>query len=252
MAGPGAARPAPVRSSPFVRLDDGGFPLEAVGESHYQDALLQICGRYNRYGHQHECEASIGLEPDNPYDANAVRVSIQGRTVGYLPRHQASRVAAAMRELGISAAGCGARVNGGWRTNQHDQGYFGVRLAVPTWGPIDFGSAGTSTVEQSSFEDRPRVERPKASPTGPLSGHRVVILGSRGDCELASQLAKAGARIMAGLGKTTTLLVVAGRSRPFDEGTRQTAYYYMAEEMIAQGANIQILSEEEAISLIAA
>jgi hypothetical protein len=115
---------------------DGSFPMEVVGESNYQDVLQEICGGFSRHGHDKAVEACLELEPTNPHDANAVRITIAGATVGYLPRAQAERVSSFMRSNGFNPLVCDALINGGWRTNQHDSGFFGVRLGVPNRGPI--------------------------------------------------------------------------------------------------------------------
>ena len=51
----------------------GTFPIDAVGESHYQDALSKICGGKSEDGHEHECVARLVLEDENPHDDQAVR-----------------------------------------------------------------------------------------------------------------------------------------------------------------------------------
>lgn len=116
---------------------NGSFPMEVVGESNYQDSLHRICGGFNRQGHDKVVEACLELEPKNPHDANAVRITISGLVVGYLSRVQAERVASFMRSNGFNSLGCAALINGGWRTNQHDSGFFGVRLGIPNKGAIE-------------------------------------------------------------------------------------------------------------------
>lgn len=108
-----------------------------VWRSNYQDALHRICGGFSRQGHKMAVEASLELEPTNPHDANAVRITISGLKVGYLPRAQAERVASFMGSNGFGALVCNAQINGGWRTNQYDSGFFGVRLGVPNRGTIE-------------------------------------------------------------------------------------------------------------------
>ena len=137
------------RKIPMVKWRDGSFPLEVVGESQHQDALVAICGPHSRDGYDVRCQAVLELEPNNPYDPNAVRVSISNRKVGYLARDQAERVGAQMREIGMAVASCQARVRGGWRTNQYDEGNFGVTLAVPARGWIDFGIGSQPTKKRS-------------------------------------------------------------------------------------------------------
>lgn len=116
----------------------GSFPMEAVGESYYQEALQSICGPFTRDGHESVFLAIIQLEPTNPHDSNAVVIKIRNRIVGYLPRDQALRVGSQMRSKGISAATCNALIRGGWRTNQYDEGLYGVRLSIPKHGEIEF------------------------------------------------------------------------------------------------------------------
>lgn len=131
------ARSKPPSAS--IQWREGSFPMEVVGESYYQDALTSICGRHSRHGHEVECVATIEREPSNPCDPNSVKVVIQGQKVGHLSREQAARVGEQMSKAGLSAALCAARISGGWRTNQYDEGSFGVRLAIPNRGDIQFG-----------------------------------------------------------------------------------------------------------------
>jgi hypothetical protein len=62
--------------------------VNVAGESHYQDALRAIAGDAGGQVRL-EREATLVPEPDNPHDANAVKVLIGGRLVGYLPRAEA-------------------------------------------------------------------------------------------------------------------------------------------------------------------
>ena len=59
--------------------------LGVVGESQYQPALREVARRTR------VCEATLVAEPDNPFDANAVAVKIEGEVVGYVPRSHARR-----------------------------------------------------------------------------------------------------------------------------------------------------------------
>ncbi|MEM9138209.1 MAG: HIRAN domain-containing protein [Pseudomonadota bacterium] len=218
--------------------------MEVVGESNYQQALSTICGAHTRDGYDQQLSAIIELEPSNQYDSNAVVVKIQGQVVGYLPREQAARVGSKMREEGLSSTGCQARVRGGWRTNQHDEGNFGVRLAIPQRGWIDFGTGRMPTKESAWPKKSPTAKRPEPADSGPLCGEWVAIIGAPSDGDLARKLAAQGARIMAGVGKSTTLLVVA-EDRPFTPGLLRSAQYRKAEEQISKGASLRILSKSE-------
>lgn len=85
---------------------------------------------------------------------------------------------------------------------------------------------------------------PKPAPAGPLKGERVAILGEPRDSVLAHWLASAGARVMASVGATTTMLVV-GSAQPFGRFFHASPPYRRAEELRREGAAIQIVSEEE-------
>lgn len=128
----GAASP----SLPLIVWREGSYPTQAVGESNYQAALEVICGGYSRHGHEVLCEASLIPDPTNPYDANAVKVVIARHLVGYLCRDDAIRFGEEMTAAGRLGEGarCAAKVKGGWRTNQYDEGQFGVSLGVPGRG----------------------------------------------------------------------------------------------------------------------
>lgn len=237
---------------PTIVWRANSHPMEVVGESHYQDALSSICGSHSRHGHELACAAVISLDPTNAFDANAVKVSIQGRHVGFLNRDQAVRVGTAMRSLGLATAVAEARISGGWRTNQYDEGHFGVRLSIPNHGAIDFGDAGVWQDESGGqvWPKKPKTERPVAAETGPMAGERVAIMGQAADGELARVLAGAGAKITASLGKTTTILVVANDHPPYQFGTRRSSTYKMAEELIAAGKSLRILSQREVEELL--
>lgn len=237
----------PRSSTTRIKWRDGSFPMQVVGESNYQNALIAICGPYSREGHDGEYQALIEREPSNRFDPNAVMVKINGRMVGYLDRSQAERVSQQMLEERISSAVCGARVRGGWRTNQYDEGSYGVSLAIPNHGWIDFGTGSKQPhPSKPAWPRKPSrsTKRPEAASSGPLAGHWVVLVGARSDSEIAEELAGVGAKIMQGLGKSTTLLVVAGEE-PFDFSIRRSATFLRAEEMISTGARLRIVSVSE-------
>jgi hypothetical protein len=232
-----APRLSPRKSRPpriVWRADS--FPTEVVGESNYQSALTSICGPHSRHGHDLEVVASLSREPENAHDPKAVMVSVRGLKVGYLPRDQAERVSAQMHSEGIATAECNARIQGGWRTNQHDEGHFGIRLAMPMRGWIDFGIGA----EPPGGHPKPST-RPLPARRGPMSREWVVVLGQASDGPIAHMLAGKGAHVMAGIGKSTSIMVVNGE-RPFDEGLRNSATYKKAE---AAGPRLRIMTMDE-------
>lgn len=69
-----------------------------------------------------------------PYDNKAIRVDIQGETVGYLSRELARNFRERMKEAGHPGltARCSAIIVGGWDRGGGDIGYFGVKIDLPT------------------------------------------------------------------------------------------------------------------------
>jgi DNA polymerase-3 subunit epsilon len=90
----------------------------------------------------------------------------------------------------------------------------------------------------------PPRRRPTPAATGPLAGERVAIIASPHNTELAAEIANAGGRVMGNVGRTTTMLVIAG-ARPFSSGVRTTTSFLKAEAMAADGGTISILTAEE-------
>ena len=67
---------------------EGRALINVAGESHYQDALHEIAGE-SEGEVRLETTAALIPEPTNPHDPNAIRVEIDGKLVGYLPREKA-------------------------------------------------------------------------------------------------------------------------------------------------------------------
>jgi hypothetical protein len=111
------------------RRAERSFNVEVVGESNYQAALERICGGRSRDGAEKYVTATLVPEDSNPYDENAVRVDIDGVTVGYLSRHAAK---AYRKRSGASSGAreCAAVIRGGWERGRKNRGDFGVRLEL--------------------------------------------------------------------------------------------------------------------------
>ncbi len=75
--------------------------------------------------------AELVLEPDNPYDIDAVRVDVGGRAVGYIPRDEAPDFHSVITALWAEGAPatCRATLTGGWE-RPDDRGHIGVRLDI--------------------------------------------------------------------------------------------------------------------------
>lgn len=229
--------------SGHIQWRAGSFPTEVVGESNYQRAIMAECGSHTRYGVEHECVATVRPDPNNRFDANAIEVLIGGQRVGFLNREEAPRIKEALAAVGLGSATCGARISGGWRTNQHDEGQFGVRLAIPGWGPLDFGN-GLTQGEKREWPKKERRSRPISRDSGPLLGRRIALMGAV-QSKLAEELAAMGATIVAGVGKTTTDLIIVGSEPPFTLGERGSRNFEIATKAAASGQAIRIWGEDE-------
>jgi hypothetical protein len=109
------------------------YSIDVVGESNYQNALMKICGGYTKEGHNKTIRAHLIHEDSNPYDNKAIRIDIQGMTVGYLSRTLAREFRKQLFESGYPGkpASCNAIIVGGWDRGKSDKGHFGVRLDLP-------------------------------------------------------------------------------------------------------------------------
>jgi hypothetical protein len=122
----GRAKPAAL---PGVQTKRGKttYPLNVVGESHYQDALERITGGKTEDGHKFECKATLLLENSNRHDSMAVRVDISGMTVGYLSREDARLYRS---ERPSRTASVPAIITGGWDRGSRGSGSYGVKLSL--------------------------------------------------------------------------------------------------------------------------
>jgi DNA polymerase-3 subunit epsilon len=90
---------------------------------------------------------------------------------------------------------------------------------------------------------------PKPAPVGPFKGERIAILGASRDGTLAQWLAAAGARVVASVGSTTTMLVVSD-DQPFGRYFSASPLYRRAEQLRRSGSSIHIVAEAELRSRI--
>lgn len=77
----------PAEGTYILIQSSGNFSVSLSGESHYFDAISRATHR--RTG-EHLMLAEIIREPENKFDSNAVRAEINGHTVGYIPREEAT------------------------------------------------------------------------------------------------------------------------------------------------------------------
>jgi hypothetical protein len=117
-----------------VFIDGGGeFDQEVVGESHYQNHLKKICGGYKRRGNRKEVFARLHYENNNPHDKQAIRVDINGKTAGYLPREDARYYRKRIEKVGQEGIviSCNAIIFGGKKFGFLRKTHFGVLLDLP-------------------------------------------------------------------------------------------------------------------------
>lgn len=110
-----------------------GYQHEVVGESHYQETLERIAGGRQVYGARKRCVATLVPEPSNKYDANAVRVDVKGKVVGYLPREKAAEYSKRIAEIGLGGQPIEAHANivGGWDDFERETiGDFGIKISI--------------------------------------------------------------------------------------------------------------------------
>ena len=112
---------------------DGRYDLEVVGESHYQRHLKVLSGHCLKKGGDSELIAKLHYENTNPHDKKAIRVVINGRTVGYLSRKDARLFRKRIEKVGLEGLiiSCNAEILGGKRVGLFKKTDFGVWLDLP-------------------------------------------------------------------------------------------------------------------------
>jgi hypothetical protein len=118
------------KSADIVLSGKGDFSFEIVGESHYQDNLERICGVRTIEGEDKIVQATLVHDDDNQYDNKAIRVDIDGNTVGYLSRGDARAYREMLEKRGLQGITtiCSAKIVGGWDRGRRDKGHYGVKL----------------------------------------------------------------------------------------------------------------------------
>jgi DNA polymerase-3 subunit epsilon len=88
----------------------------------------------------------------------------------------------------------------------------------------------------------PRAKAPAPAANGPLVGERVAILGEPKDGALARLIAGAGGRVVAAVGATTTMLVIATR-QPYGKWVEASEPHRKALALRDAGRPIVVLTE---------
>lgn len=115
----------------IILKGNGAFDIDIVGESNYQAELEALAGGRDVEGADFEVSGVLMPEPNNPYDPNAIRVVVGGRTIGYIPKRE---TAAYHAVLGGRPAQVQILIVGGWDRGKRGSGHFGAKLDV-AWPP---------------------------------------------------------------------------------------------------------------------
>lgn len=112
---------------------DGHYDLDVVGLSHCQKRLKSLCGGYSIKGSHHEVVAKLHYENGNTDDSNAIRVVVNGGTIGYLSHENAKLYRKAIETAGKEGivVSCKARIAAGRRIWFFKKPDFGVWLDLP-------------------------------------------------------------------------------------------------------------------------
>jgi hypothetical protein len=118
--------------------------LRVAGAASYQDAIWQIVGEPTAPADRPSWvgRARLEPEPENRHDPNAVKVVVDGRTVGYLERSLAARLQPAIRrieERDDVAVAVPAECSGGFRLPNGDRAHCGIVLR---FDPDEIEAAG--------------------------------------------------------------------------------------------------------------
>ncbi len=125
-------RLSPTQLQPAWVEGNEEFKLPVVGEFHYQSTFEEICGPRTEEGENRVVTAVLILDNTNRYDNNAVRVEVEGKTVGYLSRSDASTFRTRLQNERVTAQHftCKANIRGGGRSENKKPGMVGIYLDV--------------------------------------------------------------------------------------------------------------------------
>lgn len=154
------------------------YPLQVQGEASYRDNIEDVSGYTGEDEgvDANDFIAQLILEDENEYDpGNAVRVDINGKTVGYLAKMSAKKYRKHLADLGLSdvIGECYASIKGGFiKRSTGEQADFGVRLDLDldTFQPLppkQEAPPAPQPMQQTTVATvatAPEVIKPEASP----------------------------------------------------------------------------------------
>lgn len=120
----------PVPVAAFAWPEIGNYDVEVVGESNYQPVLKALMGDPNDPEMDGKGTAILVPEDNNPYDNKAVKVTVQGFTIGYLSREDARsfRRRLSAKKLGMVPTSCCFEITGGYTLKDGSQAFYGAML----------------------------------------------------------------------------------------------------------------------------
>ncbi len=112
----------------------GTYDHEVETSPEHQGALFRLAGGEKRNGVTKEVLAKLHLDNSNRADKTAVRVSVRGRTVGYMSPSDARAYREGIRAAGYAeiTALCDAIIVGGRKKGIDSREHFGILLNLPT------------------------------------------------------------------------------------------------------------------------
>jgi hypothetical protein len=125
----------------YPRVSSSNGHIDIVGEQSYQDNIRHVIlydimvEKDDMEYHDDKLEACLVLEDENQYNpGNAVRVDIEGKTVGYLDRRNAEEYRRHLDKLNASESlyFCDAFA-AGKRESSRQKMKFGVWLSMVPW-----------------------------------------------------------------------------------------------------------------------
>ena len=125
-------RVASIPNQTTLRLHGGGtYEFAVLGVARYRPALAKLCDVDQR--DPKSVEAFLVLEDANPRNKNAVRVEVQGRTVGYLSPELAEGYRRRLVESGYPGARgiCKAKIVVRMYSSMGGHADYSVRLDLP-------------------------------------------------------------------------------------------------------------------------
>lgn len=130
----GDSSPCPDQPNYHPLQGNAQYNFKIIGEAAFQENLLHIAGRKQEKATCMKLNAVIQAEPTNQFDAEAVRVQINGYTVGYFDRQTAMdfKTTLAARQIAPTTKfKAGASIVGGWKDHK-SEGDFSVYLDIDT------------------------------------------------------------------------------------------------------------------------